>query len=358
MTHLQLDMSSPQPSLSFANFTTTAFPDIDNATTCPDLISWDIFYTGLPIYIFLISTLGILLNVFVLLVFCLHKKPCTVAEIYLSNLAAADLLLVSCLPFWALNVYNEFNWPFGLFLCKVVNLGIKMNYYCSIYSLVLVGIDRYIALVHALSHGRMRRPKYAKLGCLLVWIFSLVLGSPVLVFRRLEYYAEYDVTACYLIYPSDELGLFFDIMLTILSLLIPISIITYCTLKIILALRNKTMDRFHTERTEKKATTLILAVLGAFFICWGPFHLISILDVLYRAGVIQDCFASNVIEFCNQIFSYFAFFNSVLNPVLYVLVGKNFRKKMSEVFQQWVIVRPVTSESTRSHLSSTLKTAA
>uniref|UniRef100_A0A8C6UAZ7 B2 bradykinin receptor n=1 Tax=Neogobius melanostomus TaxID=47308 RepID=A0A8C6UAZ7_9GOBI len=343
---------------SLFNSTTTAFPDVNNSIECPDMISWDIITNSLPIYIFIISALGILLNVFVILVFCLHKKPCTVAEIYLSNLAAADLLLVSCLPFWAVNIYNNFNWPFGLFMCKVVNLGIKMNYYCSIYSLVLVGIDRYIALVHAMSHGRMRRPKYAKLGCLLVWIFSLVLGSPLLIFRKLEYIAQYNVTACYLEYPNEKLALFSDVMLAIVSFLIPISVITYCTLKIILALKNKSMDRFHTERTEKKATILILAVLGAFFICWVPFHLISILDVLHRAGVIQDCYASNVIEFCHQIVSYLAFFNSILNPVLYVLVGKNFRKKMWEVFHQWAILRPVTSDSTRSHLSSTLKTTA
>ncbi|XP_033844403.1 B2 bradykinin receptor [Periophthalmus magnuspinnatus] len=349
-------MNTLQPTIFLANFSTTAFPDVKNDSDCPDAISWDIFYSSLHIYIFIISALGIFLNIFVLLVFSLHKKPCTVAEIYLSNLAAADLILVSCLPFWAINIYNNYQWPFGSFMCKVVNLGIKMNNLCSIYFLVLVSIDRYIALVHAMSYGRMRRPKYAKIGCLIVWIFGLILESPVLIFRKVEYIPDYDVTACIIDYPSVEFSQFCDIMLTIISFLIPICIIAYCTLRIIQALSNKSMDRFHTERTEKKATTLILAVLGAFLICWVPFHLISILDVLCRAKVILDCFTSNVVEFCNQIFTYLAFFNSVLNPVLYVLVGKNFRKKMSEVFHQWEIVRPVTSDSTRSHLSSTLKT--
>ncbi|CAL1575966.1 unnamed protein product [Knipowitschia caucasica] len=349
-------MSTVQPNILAANLSTTPFPDVDNVSHCPDTISWDIFYSSLHIYIFILSTLGILLNIFVLLVFCLHKKPCTVAEIYLSNLAAADLILVSCLPFWAVNIYNNFEWPFGTFLCKIVNLGIKMNAYCSIYFLVLVSIDRYLALVHAMSHGRMRRPKYAKIGCLLVWLFGLVLGSPVLIFRKVQYIVDYDVTACINDYPFINFSLFYDVMLTIFSFLIPISIIAYCTLKIIQALKNKSMDRFHTERTEKKATTLIMAVLGAFLICWVPFHLICILDVLCRAKVILDCFTNNAVEFCNQIFSYLAFFNSVLNPVLYVLVGKNFRKKMWEVFHQWAITRPVTSDSTRSHLSSTLKT--
>ncbi|KAK7877098.1 hypothetical protein WMY93_032178 [Mugilogobius chulae] len=138
------------------------------------------------------------------LVFCLHKNPAPSPK---STLATSPPrpnpgLLSAVLGRQHL---QQLRLAFRNVLCKAVNLGIKMNAYCSIYFLVLVSIDRYIALVHAMSHGRMRRP-------------------------------------------------------------------------------------------------------------------------------------------------------NVLNPVLYVLVGKNFRKKMSEVFHQWAVVRPVTSDSTRSHLSSTLKT--
>ncbi|KAK7877103.1 hypothetical protein WMY93_032183 [Mugilogobius chulae] len=53
-----------------------------------------------PPYIYTISALGILLNLLVLLVFLLHKKKCTATEIYLSNMATADLILVTFLPFW------------------------------------------------------------------------------------------------------------------------------------------------------------------------------------------------------------------------------------------------------------------
>ncbi|MEQ2245915.1 hypothetical protein ILYODFUR_032944 [Ilyodon furcidens] len=89
-----------------------------------------------------ISVLGIALNICILMVFILHKKPCTVAEIYLTNLAAADLVLVSFLPFWAISAWNKHKWIFGRALCKMVNVGILMNVYCSIYFLVLVSIDR------------------------------------------------------------------------------------------------------------------------------------------------------------------------------------------------------------------------
>ncbi|XP_034432999.1 B2 bradykinin receptor-like [Hippoglossus hippoglossus] len=326
-----------------------------NVTQCPEH-GWDWLTASQPVYILILTVLGVVLNVFVLMVFCLNKKPCTVAEIYLSNLAAADLLLLSCLPFWAINLANDFNWPFGLFMCKVVNLGIQMNVYSSIYFLVLVSIDRYLALVHPLSHGRMRRPKYAKLGCLLIWSFGLIMGVPTIVFRKLKYFPEYDVNACYLDYPNYTVEMLCDRMLIIFSFVVPISIISFCTFKIIQTLRVQSVERFSAEKTEQKATTLILAVLLAFLICWVPFHLLTVLDLLQREEVLGGCHFSNVLDILHQISSYLAFFNSVLNPILYVIVGKNFRKKAGEVFKQWNIKRRATMESTSSHLSCTLKT--
>lgn len=115
-----------------------------NGTNCSQIETEEWINTVVPVYILIISALGFVLNVFVLI----HKKPCTVAEIYLSNLAAADLLLL------AVNVSNRFDWPFGQFLCKVFNPGINMNTYCSIYFFVLVSIDCYVAVVHTMSHNR------------------------------------------------------------------------------------------------------------------------------------------------------------------------------------------------------------
>ncbi|KAM4540753.1 B2 bradykinin receptor [Fundulus diaphanus] len=327
-----------------------------NDTICPESEAWAWIHLTGPVYVLIISVLGIFFNLFVLMVFCLHKKPCTVAEIYLSNLAAADLVLVSCLPFWAINISNNYNWPFGLFMCKIVNVGIKINVYGSIYFLVLVGIDRYVALVHALSHGRMRRPKYAKLGCLLTWGFGLLLSIPTFIFREVKHFPEYGVHACYLDYPSYTLEMLYDVMLLILSFIVPFLIILFCTLRIIRALKKQSIERVNATNTEQKATILVLVVLLAFLMCWVPFHLVTILDIMVRAEVLVGCDLSTTLDICNQVFTYLGFFNSVLNPVLYVIVGKNFRKKVWEVMKQWNIKKTTTTESTRSNLSSTLKT--
>ncbi|CAJ1073390.1 B2 bradykinin receptor-like [Xyrichtys novacula] len=318
-----------------------------NATYCTLEKPKDWVFTVLPVYVLLITVFGIVFNLFVLIVFCFHKKACSAAEIYLSNLAAADLVLVANLPFWAINISNRYNWPFSGPLCKLVNLCITMNTYCSIYFLVLISSDRYVALVHPLSHNRMRRPKYAKLGCLLVWGFGLLMSTPVLMYRKVKHDPRYNLTVCFLDFPSPFVFQLYEGILTVVIFIIPITIISWCTFKIIQALRN----RKNTQKKEVKATALVLAVVVAFLICWVPFHIIRIFEQLSRAGVFMQCRPVIVIETCKQIFIYVAFFNSVLNPLLYVIVGKHFRQKVKELFTQWSPGETSSSVSTSFKLS-------
>ncbi|XP_062862797.1 B2 bradykinin receptor [Trichomycterus rosablanca] len=298
---------------------------------CHESEAWDWLYTMQPVFMYVICVLGILGNVFVLMVFCLHKNACTVAEIYLGNLAAADLLMMSCLPFWAINVANSFEWQFGSLMCRLVNTGIKMNMFCSVYFLVLVSADRYVALAHAMTYGRMRRPWYAKLSCLAVWCLGVLLSIPALKFREVKLIPEYSVTACILNYPTREIELACDILLILLGFIIPVSVISFCTCKIIKALHWRVMDRFNVVKKERKATVLVLAVLIAFLLCWVPFHLVTLLDILLRSKVLSGCALEHGLDICNQIFTYLALSNSVLNPILYVIVGKNFRTKVKEL---------------------------
>nr|XP_024662095.1 B2 bradykinin receptor-like [Maylandia zebra] len=75
-------------------------------------------FTLAPVYV--ICLLAIIFNAFVLMVFCLHKKACTVTEIYLSNLTGTHLVLMCCLPFWTDDVRLSIDWPFGESLCMLV----------------------------------------------------------------------------------------------------------------------------------------------------------------------------------------------------------------------------------------------
>uniref|UniRef100_A0A2I3HUD8 B2 bradykinin receptor n=1 Tax=Nomascus leucogenys TaxID=61853 RepID=A0A2I3HUD8_NOMLE len=262
-------------------------------------------------FLWVLFVLATLENIFVLSVFCLHKSSCTVAEIYLGNLAAADLILACGLPFWAITISNNFDWLFGETLCRVVNAIIYMNLYSSICFLMLVSIDRYLALVKTMSMGRMRRVRWAKLYSLVIWGCTLLLSSPMLVFRTMKEYSDegHNVTACIISYPSLIWEVFTNMLLNVVGFLLPLSVITFCTMQIMQVLRNN----------EMRATVLVL--------------ISTIKDTLHRLRILSSCQDERIIDVITQIASFMAYSNSCLNPLVYVIVGKRFRKKSWEVYQ-------------------------
>ena len=224
-----------------------------DGSSCFQSDLWNWLNTIQPPFLWILFLLAALENTFVLSVFCLHKSSCTVAEIYLGNLAVADLILACGLPFWAITIANNFDWLFGEALCRVVNTMLYMNLYSSIYFLMLVSIDRYLALVKTMSMGRMRGVRWAKLYSLVIWGCALLLSSPMLAFRTMqEYNAEgHNVTACVIKYPSHSWEVFTNILLNSVGFLLPLSVITFCTVQIMQVLRNNEMQKFKEIQTER-----------------------------------------------------------------------------------------------------------
>lgn len=313
----------------------------DNSTEltideCFSLDDFDWLFAYQPVYMWFIFVLGFIENAFVISVFLLHKNRCTVAEIYLGNMAAADLVFISGLPFWAIYISKGFYWPFGSFLCIAVNSLIMLNLFASIYFLMMVSIDRYLALVKTMSVGRMRRPYWAKVICVMIWIFSLVVSLPKFMFRKALFIPKYNTTLCVIESPTEILDLVNNIILNVVGFLIPVIVIAFCSFQIISALRNNTMQKFKEINNEKRATWLVLSVLLVFIACWLPFHISTFIDTLNQFNIFFECSVRKSNEIFNQISTYIGYSNSCINPLLYVIVGNNFRKKAKEVY--WPLV--------------------
>ncbi|XP_028254482.1 B2 bradykinin receptor-like [Parambassis ranga] len=292
----------------------------------------DIFFylTMMEVSFLPISVLGIILNLFVLVVFCLHKKACTAPEIYLSNLAAADFLLMCCFPFDVLVLANDY---MSSAICKLISTIIYMNTSCSCGFLVLVSIDRYLALVHPLSHERLRRPICAKLGCVLVWTLGFLLNVDAIVYFKAVRDPENNVTECNSVYPSRSHDVLFSVLYSTFTFFLPLCIMSFCTVNILHVLRNRVTESSNTQKMEHRATTLVLAVLLVFMICWLPGQIARVIHLLLIYTPKDECLVKLLRLI--RVFSFFlGIFNNALNPILYVLVGKTFRRKMKELFQQ------------------------
>lgn len=310
-----------------------------NATSCDGpQEAWDLVHRVLPVFIVSICFCGLLGNLFVLSVFLLPRRRLNVAEIYLANLAASDLVFVLGLPFWAENIWNQFSWPFGTLLCRAVNGVIKANLFVSIFLVVAISRDRYCVLVYPMASRRRRRRWLARATCVFIWVLGGLLSVPTFVLRSVRAVPELNISACVLLFPHEAWPFVRIVELNVLGFLLPLAAIVFFNYHILASLRGQRQVRRTScgGPRDGKTTALILTLVAAFLVCWAPYHFFAFLEFLLKVRVFQSCFWENLTDLGLQGANFFAFINSCLNPVIYVFVGRLFRARVWELYKQCI----------------------
>lgn len=109
-----------------------------------------------------------------------YTKMKTATNIYIFNLALADALATSTLPFQSAK-YLMRTWPFGELLCKIIIAIDYYNMFTSIFTLTMMSVDRYIAVCHPVRALEFRTPVKAKLINVCIWILSSAIGIPIMI---------------------------------------------------------------------------------------------------------------------------------------------------------------------------------
>lgn len=128
----------------------------------------------------LIGITGFLGNTLVIFVVLLNPQMRSTTNMLIINLAVADLLfVVFCVPFTAIDyVANE--WPLGNAWCKMVQYLIIVTALASIYTLVLMSLDRFLAVVYPISSRSLRNERNALKAITILWILILSSAIPVI----------------------------------------------------------------------------------------------------------------------------------------------------------------------------------
>ncbi|XP_040850277.1 C-C chemokine receptor type 9 [Ochotona curzoniae] len=292
-----------------------------------------------PLYwlVFLVGTVG---NSLVVLVYWYCTRVKTMTDMFLLNLAIADLLFLATLPFWAIAAADQ--WTFQTFLCKVVNSMYKMNFYSCVLLIMCISVDRYIAIAQAMRAQiwRQKRLLYSKMVCFMVWVVAAALCLPELLYSQTK--KESGVTICTMVYPRDESTRLKSAVLTlkvILGFFLPFVVMACCYTIIIHILTQAKRSSKH------KALKVTIAVLTVFVLSQFPYNCILLVQTIDAyVTFISSCAVSTNIDICFQVTQTIAFFHSCLNPVLYVFVGERFRRDLMKTLKnlgcisqaQWV----------------------
>nr|NP_001014760.2 dopamine 2-like receptor, isoform I [Drosophila melanogaster]AAX52462.2 dopamine 2-like receptor, isoform I [Drosophila melanogaster] len=163
--------------------------------SCGELRVVDHNYWALILILFPILTLfG---NILVILSVCRERSLQTVTNYFIVSLAIADLLVaVVVMPFAVYFLVNG-AWALPDVVCDFY---IAMDVICStssIFNLVAISIDRYIAVTQPIKYAKHKNSRRVCLTILLVWAISAAIGSPIVLGLNNTPNREPDVCAFY-----------------------------------------------------------------------------------------------------------------------------------------------------------------
>ncbi|XP_048796081.1 kappa-type opioid receptor isoform X1 [Lagopus muta] len=254
----------------------------------------------------------------------LYTKMKTATNIYIFNLAMADALVTTTMPFQSTE-YLMNSWPFGDVLCKIVISIDYYNMFTSIFTLTMMSVDRYIAVCHPVKALDFRTPLKAKIINICIWLLSSSVGISAIVLGGTKVREDTASTECSLQFPDRDYvwwDIFMKICVFVFAFVIPVLIIIVCYTLMILRLKSVRLlsGSREKDRNLRRITRLVLVVVAVFIICWTPIHIFVLVEAL--GDVSHSTAAVSSYYFCIAL----GYTNSSLNPILYAFLDENFKR--------------------------------
>ncbi|KAL3059722.1 hypothetical protein OYC64_014340 [Pagothenia borchgrevinki] len=286
----------------------------------------------IPVMYSVAFVVGVLGNGVLLGVLARSRGRWSVTDTFILHLGVADILLLLTLPLWAAQSAQEEGWTFGTPLCKITGAVFTINFYCGIFLLACISLDRYLSIVHATQMYSRRNPRVVHISCLAVWIFSLLLSLPDWVFYdAVQDDRRGNRTECVPNYFRFDPNRVFDWELASRMLshtagfLLPSAVLIFCYSCILHRLRCGSQGL-----QKQKAFRIIVAVVVVFFICWTPYHITLMVDTLHSGN---SCGVRVSLQKAMVVTSSLGYLHCSLNPILYAFVGVKFRRQLVDILR-------------------------
>ncbi|XP_034670656.1 allatostatin-A receptor [Drosophila subobscura] len=287
--------------------------------------------TIVPVFFGIIGFAGLLGNGLVILVVVANQQMRSTTNLLIINLAVSDILFVIfCVPFTATD-YVLPEWPFGNMWCKFVQYMIVVTCHCSVYTLVLMSFDRFLAVVHPVTSMSLRTERNATLAIMCAWITIVTTAIPVALSHSVRNYQYRGNVGTACVFSTEEevwslVG--FQVSFFLSSYVAPLTLICFLYMGMLARLWKSApgcKPSAESRKGKRRVTRMVVVVVLAFAICWLPIHVILVLKAL-------DMYGGSHLSVIIQIISHVvAYTNSCINPILYAFLSDNFRKAFRKV---------------------------
>ncbi|XP_043112661.1 atypical chemokine receptor 4 [Puntigrus tetrazona] len=280
----------------------------------------------LPAAFVLSLVIGLAGNALVVAVYAYCKQLKTMTDTFILHLAAADLLLLLTLPFWAADAIH--GWELGITVCKLVSALYTINFTCSMMLLAHISVDQYLALSPGARSAGITcafQKKHSRKLCFAVWTVAFFLGIPDLVFSTVRELPH--KKSCIAMYPSDmahKAKASLEVAEVVIGFLLPLIVMLFCYTCV-----GRALLKLPQERRWRKwrSIRVLLVMVGVFVVTQLPYNAVKFcraMDIMYT--FVTHCRVSRELDRATQVTESLALTHCCLNPVLYTFIGSSFRQ--------------------------------
>lgn len=265
----------------------------------------------------------------------LHR---TINDCLILSLSFSDLMLpVFAVPERITRVYTNEQWVMmgtvGVIMCKMVNFNEAVSIVASLFTLDVIAIDRFTAVIFPLKKTLTKKLiKWLILG---IWFVAVAYNSPLLYFSSIVNDEGTVVCTARVFLWNVKSWRRFYLGLSSVSLLIIFC--SYIAIAVRISTKKNTLRKMSIagrkrELSNRKVLKTSTAIIIVFFLC----YFIYWFDALV-------CSSRNSPDFCkHRTFKFFAVYfvilNSALNPVVYFLCSSRYRRGLHRLFASKLLV--------------------
>ncbi|XP_071453171.1 cholecystokinin receptor type A-like [Hetaerina americana] len=373
VTDSSLPFSTGTFDLNRTTFNVTVIPTSQASPSGYDILRW----VHIPAYA-VILCLAVAGNALVIGTLAPRRRVRSLTNVFLLNLAVADLLLgLLCVPFTLVGAILR-DFVFGGAMCKLIPYLQAVSVSVSAWTLVAISVERYFAICHPLRSRRWQTLSHAYKLITLIWFGSLTAMAPVAALSELQPTSQ-GHHKCRERWPSLDFERAYNVLLDVVLLVLPLAILTATYSLITRTLRRgmrleraqrkkrgedvePPRDRWHLRRgryaaeptddsdesdddeesgelrrsdaerslrSKRRVIRMLFVLVLEFFVCWTPLHALNTAASFFGAHAVYSGIGGYpAVAACHLL----AYCSSCCNPITYGFMNARFRQAFLGAF--------------------------
>ncbi|XP_065113319.1 trace amine-associated receptor 13c-like [Paramisgurnus dabryanus] len=291
-------------------------------------------YNIMYVFFSLLSVWTVFMNLLVIISISHFKKLHTPTNMLILSLAVSDLLVgLIIMPLEAVRLI-ETCWYFGETICRLFSIIIGLLLSTSLSNLVLIAVDRYVAVCHPLLYPQKITMTRTIIIICVCWFcssaYNISIGISVL-HKNYTCYGECIAMFTFALSIADLLLSFLLPCTVIITLYLRIFYVAHHQVKVINSLlrSGKHLTEGSVRRkSESKAALTLGIIVTVYLFCWIPYFILSLTPNTRITSAIA------------YFMLWIMYINSALNPLIYAIFYPWFRTSVKHILNLSKIFKP------------------